>query len=355
MAQDNNNRKISLNVLAIVKLIKQDKKKMMAYIGVSAIIGVIVAFGIPRRYVANVMLAPEIANNSIMSSVSSLASMVGLYNDDNPLGDAIYPEIYPELMGSTDFLVDMFDIKVKSKDGEINTTYYNYLDKCQKSPWWSYPMKALGKFVNDLSEKDKPNGATKADPFRLTRKQAGIAMAISKNVTCSVDKKTNVISISVEAQDPLICATLADSTKTLLQAYITKYRTTKARNDLQFMEKLFVEARENYVKSRQKYASFSDANTDVILESVRSKQDDLENDMQLQYNIYSQVAQQLQMARAKVQERTPAFTVIQPATVPTRHSNIPKVFYLVLFMFIGFIVRLSIIMHKNYKQVLVIG
>jgi len=353
MNQDNNTKRISLDLVALLRLIRQDKKKMTIYLAVAAVLSIVVAFSIPRRYTAYVMLAPETANNSIMSSVSSIASMVGLYNDGNPMGDAIYPEIYPELMGSKDFLVKMFDIKVKSIDGEINTTYYDYLDKHQKSPWWSYPLEAASRLIENMkSEKAQPSSG-KVDPFRLTKKQFGIANKISKLVTCSVDKKTNVISISTEAQDPLICATLADSTKSLLQEFITKYRTTKARNDLQFMEKLFAEARDSYVKARQKYASFSDSNTEVILESVRSKQADLENEMQLQYNIYTQVAQQLQMARAKVQERTPAFTVIQTATVPFKHSNTQKIVYLVVFLFLGFAVRLCCIIRKNFKQVLV--
>ena len=94
----------------------------------------------------------------------------------------------------------------------------------------------------------------------------------------------------------------------------------------------------------------SDANTDVVLASVRLKQEDLENDMQLQYNIYTQLEEQQQMARAKVQERTPAFTVIQAASVPLRHCNKPKVLYLIVFMLLGFVCRATTLAWKNKKQ-----
>lgn len=346
--------KVIFNVAAFLETVKQDKKQVFLYLVFGSIIGIIVAFSIPKKYTSCVMLAPETAtNNSLLSSVSSLASMVGLYNDANPTGDAIYPEIYPDLMGSTDFLIKMFDIKVVSKDSKINTTYYKYLTSYQKETWWSYPMMGLRNLMKKLKgDVEKPNGR-KVDPSHLSKTQFEIAMAISENVSCSVDKKTNVITITAEAQDPLISATIADSTKALLQTFITKYRTTKAINDLRFMEKLFVEAHDNYVKARQKYSAFCDANMDAILESVRSKQEDLENDMQLQYNIYTQVAQQLQMARAKVQERTPAFTVIQSATVPVKHSNTPKVVYLFAFAMLGFVARSVILIRKN-KNVLVL-
>lgn len=338
--------KVTLNVANLITIIKQDKK-ILLYSLIGGIVGVVIAFSIPKKYTSSVVLAPETTNNSgLLSSVSSLASMVGLYNDANPTGDAIYPEIYPDLMGSTDFLVKMFDMKVKSKDGKINTSYYEYLKSYQKITWWSYPMVALEKLSKKIKGEETAN-ADKVNPFNLTKTQFGIAMMISENVTCSVDKKTNVITITAEAQDPFICATVADSTKSLLQKFITQYRTTKARNDLHFMEGLYKEAYDNYVKARQKYAAFSDANTEAVLESVRSMQEDLENDMQLQYNIYTQVAQQLQMARSKVQERTPAFTVIQSATVPIKHSNTPKIVYLFLFAMLGFVIRLIKLLNKN--------
>ena len=57
------------------------------------------------------------------------------------------------------------------------------------------------------------------------------------------------------------------------------------------------------------------------MQSYKLKQTDLENEMQLKYNIYSQLAQQLQLARAKVQERTPAFTIIQSAVVPLKKAS----------------------------------
>lgn len=356
MSNDSKKKKFTFNVFALIDLLKKDKRKMGICLCAFGIFGVIVAFSIPKRYEASVTLAPETASNGMLSSVSSLASMVGLYNDANPTGDAIYPEIYPDLMSSNDFLVSLFDVKVKSSDGTINTTYYNYLKDDQKKPWWSYPLDAVGKLLSMLGPKERVVASgDKVNPFDMTREQHSIAWAIEGSMGCSVDKMTNVITISVTDQDPLISATMVDSVKTVLQKFITDYRTTKARNDLKFMEKLFAEAKQNYDKARQQYAAFSDSNTDVVLASVRLKQEDLENDMQLQYNIYTQVAQQLQMARAKVQERTPAFTVIQEASVPFKHCNTPKVYYLAVFLFLGFICRLFVLVWKNKKELFMLA
>ena len=135
------------------------------------------------------------------------------------------------------------------------------------------------------------------------------------------------------------------------QAFITSYRTKKARNDLAYMERLFMEAKEQYVKARQQYAAFSDANQELVLQSYKTKQDDLENDMQLKYNAYTQVYEQLQLSRAKVQERTPAFTIVQSASVPVKHSNKSKLVVMLLFMFLGGSLRLAILLWKKRSEI----
>jgi len=67
-----------------------------------------------------------------------------------------------------------------------------------------------------------------------------------------------------------------------------------------------------------------DANKSLVLQSVRTEQERLQNDMNLAFQVYSQVAQQLQVARAKIQEEKPVFAVVEPATVPLQASNSRK-------------------------------
>ena len=133
---------------------------------------------------------------------------------------------------------------------------------------------------------------------------------------CKIDKKTNLISIDVTTQDPYIAALLADSVKARLQDFLTEYRTQKSRHDLEYAEMLQSQAKKDYEHARQKYVEFVDANQDVVLESIRQMQTDLENDLQLQYNNYNTLSAQVLAYKAKVQEATPAFTTLQRATVP---------------------------------------
>jgi capsule polysaccharide export protein KpsE/RkpR len=202
----------------------------------------------------------------------------------------------------------------------------------QKAPWWSQAMKAVFSMFKDQSSMVNE----KVDPFRLTKEQTDIAKAIDKNVVCDVDKKTMVITIDVTDQDPVIAATMADTVKARLQNFITAYRTSKVRVDLAYYKKIYAESKLKYEKARQKYAEFMDANHDIILQTVRQKQTDLENDMQLQYNAYTQVAAQLVAAEAKVQEETPAFTTLQSATVPVKKAGPSRTKRVIALLFLAF-------------------
>ena len=152
-----------------------------------------------------------------------------------------------------------------------------------------------------------------------------------------MDKKTGVISVNVESQDPYVCKIIADSVQQKLQDFIIEYRTSKARNDYEYYLKLTKDAKQEYEKARQKYASMADANTHTALKSVELKLEDLENDLQLKFNTYTTINTQLQAAKAKVQERTPAFTTIKGASVPIKPSGPKRMIFVIVCLFITFI------------------
>ncbi len=304
-------------------------------------VGVAFALGVQKTWTTEVVLAPEVTGeNSLGGSLSSMASLVGI-NVGAMTTDAIYPELYPDIISATPFITDLFDVHVESLDGEISTTLYDYLDKHQKSSWWGYPIlwARLGvKKIKDLISPDKFNkNGGEVDPFYLSKRQDEIYRVLSDAVISSnVNKKDQIITLTVTTQDPLISATLADTVRVRLQAAITDYRTHKARHDMKYAENLMNEARAEYVKCQQKYADFSDSHVNTVLKSVSSEQDDLENQMLLAYNVYSQTVQQYTLAKAKVQERTPSFTIIKPSSVSLKPSSTPKlmVAFLWTFMFL---------------------
>lgn len=314
--------------------------------GIAFALACFIILPVPRYYSSTVKLAPELQSSLNGGSLSSLAQQFGvnLGNAKLSSNDAILPDLYPDLMQSADFITQLFPIRVQTVDDSLNTTYYDYLLNHKKE---SYLSKSIGDFMAKFQSKEDKDSAIygtgngnpyDVDPFRMTKDQYKVCQAISSKLSCSVDKKNYVISISVEDQDPLIAATMADSVKVHLQKFITKYRTQKAQNDLNYMLKLQDDAKKRYEKARREYADYSDAHQDVVLQEYQSKMEDMENEMQLRYNTYSALATQVQAARAKVREQTPAFTTLQSATVPIKPAGPKRMIFCAVFVIIAFII-----------------
>lgn len=289
------------------------RKMILRNCGIAAVVAVVIAYSIPKTYVANVELAAELKEESgLGGSAASLASLAGINLGGG--ADAIGPDLYPNVMSSNEFLVKLLKIQVRTEKGDFEGSYVDYLENYQKSPWWSYPVI----WVKALLKGDKKDGQDNMDmdPTYLTSRQDNLVTAARMLVRCAVDEEDGTISIGASAQDPMVAKILVDSATLHLQNFITSYRTNKARTDLEYYQKLEREAKEGYVKAQKEYAKFCDSHRELSLKSYVTKQESLENDLQLAFTAYSQMKQQVQLAMAKVQENTPAFTVLQAASVP---------------------------------------
>ena len=326
---DNN----TINIALVLKRIMA-RKRLFVKVGVIALVASsIYIFFVPRYYTSSVVLAPEISDISGKSSLSSIASSFGISVGSSSSSDAIYPDLYPEFINTNDFVVNLIGYRVKTVDGTLSTTYYDYLQKHQKESPWQFPYKLIGAVKQWFSKSPSAASAPKdINLFKLTPDETTVFDKIKGAISCTIDTKTGIITITALDQDPLIAATMADAAKTELQKAIIRYRTRKAQVDLDYYRKLTAEAKAKYERARQLYGSYADANTEVVLESYKAKQNDLENDMQLKYNTYSTLNAQLQQAIAKVQENTPVFTVINGATVPLQPAGPKRVAFVLMML-----------------------
>lgn len=331
----------AIDLMAICRKMWENRKLYYKVLPAVFVASCLIIICVPRTYSTDTTVVPELDNSKSGGMLSSLASSFGLNTDMLQTSDAITPLLYPDLMGDNKFVADLFNIPVRTADGSVKTTYAKYLLEYTKRPWWAAVMGAIGSLIPTKKDEGVAGKPAKFDPYFMSRHDDDLAGIVRGTISISVDKKTGVIGISTTAQDPLVCKTIADSTRTLLLKYITNYRTNKARVDLDYYHKLMVEAKRDYERARQIYGSYSDANSDVVLASFRGKQEDLENEMQLKFNVYSTVSAQYQEAKARVQERTPAFTLLKGAAVPVRPSG-PKrmLFVLAMTMLAAFVLTL---------------
>ena len=301
------------------------RKLLLKVAGLAIIVGIVIALTTPKQYTVSVTLAPE-SSKSGGGSLSGIASMLGVggFNMGSD-ADALNVTLYPDIVSSTPFILDLMDTPVSTIDEEQpDTTLVGYLKEYTSSSLMgtvmSLPFKAIGGIMS-LFKSEEEVKTDIINPFHLTQEQSQTVNGLKKMIVANVDKKTGVTTVSVTMQDPMVAAILTDTVIVKLKEHITKYRTSKAEEDCKYWEELNKIRQDDYYMKQKKYAEYVDANKNVVLQSVRIEQERLQNEMNLAYQVYSNVATQLQMAKAKVQEAKPVFAVVEPASVPLQPSG----------------------------------
>ena len=334
-----NSRNKNEEVLDFNKIINKiwDNKRIFAVLlPIVFFISCIYILTVPRYYSTSTALAPEVENSSMKGGLGSIAATFGFDLSDIESSDAITPLLYPELMKDNKFVVGLFDINISTEDKAIKTNYYSYLKKYQRVSWLE---KCVG-FIKALFSKEKHLSSKtyiNRNPYMLSKTEDDIVKKIQDDIKISVDKKSGVISINATAQDPMVCKILADSVTSKLQKFITTYRTSKAQKEADYYKQLMSKSLHSYELVREKYGAYSDANMEVMLESVKSKIEDMENDMQLKYNQYTTYNAQYQAAVSKVLEKTPVFTLLKGAEVPLKPAGPKRMIFVFAMTFMAFI------------------
>ena len=328
-----------IDVIGLVLLLWDKRKRILVNCFIGGVLAIIIAFSIPKQYTSTVVMAPEISSGAgNLGNISALASMAGInLGGQSGSEDALYPELYPQIVSSTPFLCDLMAMEVETKDGELKTTLYNYLAQYQKRAWWSYIIKVPVDWVKSLMGADSsdlvlPSGSD----TQLTRKQYLLLQSLNDRIGVDVDKGNMVITLNVTMQDPVISACVAATVADKLQQYIGTYRSAKARKDLAYAETLYTEAREKYYAAQQAYAKSVDQHQGIVKMQHQIELDRLSNELDLAFNVYNQIAQQVELARAKVAESTPVCVVMQPAIVPIKASSPKKMMMGLLYVFLAF-------------------
>lgn len=332
------NKEIEIDLMDILHKIIGIRVILYRATGVGLIIGIIIALSIPNQYTVEVTLSPEIGSSKSSNGLSGIAaSFLGSGAAIGDVSDALNTSLSADIVASTPFLLELIDTKVSALCKADSITLGEYLEE-QDSPWWSYIIDLPGIVfggVKSLFEKEKSVDKKTQGVIELTKEEYKKIKFLKKSIITSVDKKTGITTVSVTLQHPKITSIVASSVVSKLQEYIINYRTSKAKEDCVYLERLFIERQQEYYIAQKKYADYVDTHDNLILQSVRIEQERLQNEAGLAYQVYSQVANQLQVARAKVQEEKPVFAIVEPVVVPQQPSGLGLKIYIMLFVFLA--------------------
>ena len=343
---NHNDEEIEIDLIGILRKIIGIRKTIYKAAGIGLVVGIIVAISIPKQYTVGVTLSPEMGGSKGGGLSGLAASFLGSGVSMNEGTDALNASLSADIVSSTPFLLELSTMKIPALEGETMTLNV-YLDE-ESSPWWGYviglPGMVIGGVKSLFTEEESesvPSDKANLGTIELSKKESEKIEALKKKILAFVDKKTSMTTVSVTLQNPKVAAVVADSVVRKLQEYIIDYRTTKAKEDCLYLERLFKERQQEYYDAQKKYADYMDSHDNIILQSVRAEQERLQNDMSLAYQVYSQVANQLQVARAKVQEEKPVFAVVEPAVIPLYPSGTSRKIYVLAFIFLSVCIVIS--------------
>ena len=326
--EENKNKAKDLNVdwqKVIDKLLAR-KKFLLKGAVVSAVLAVIIALCSKREYVVTATLAPETQTSSLSSMVSSVTSMLGMngamgLNDE----DALNLFTYPDLVISTPFLLELIETPVSDKDGKEYVSYEKYVasqDDGIIRKVFGWP----GKLIQKIKGKPKElagadTGSDKKSYYVLSRKKNNQLDALRDIIKLDIDRETGVTALTFSDEDPVVCTIMCDAVCRQLKDYVTRYRIVKAEEDFAYYDSMTVAAEANYKKVQERYADFVDKNQGNTRQRVDIEKDRLQDDVTLAEQVYANVVHQRELARAKVQERKPAFVFIEPSVAPQFPKN----------------------------------
>lgn len=288
------------NIVILIKRWLKGWKTVAITTVAGAVLGVAVAFLIPKQYTVTTQIAPESQNGKgQLGSLSSLVSLTGINVNSLNNTDALYPEIYPDIVKSSPFIAELMAMPViLCEDGDsIKTNLYAF--------------KLGRKGLNGSVEIPES-----FDYTCLSKREDRVMRSIRKDISVKVDKKTQMVTIKVKSKNPVVAADLSNAIIDNLKEYVLDYYYDKAAANLEYYSSMTEQARADYFEAQEKYARCADANQGVTLQSAMIRQQRLKSEMLLSGQLFDQLSKKEQAAKVKIQENRPVLAVIQPATVP---------------------------------------
>lgn len=346
-----------IDLIEILKPLWIKRKFILKIVVIFMFLGLVIALLTPKQYTASTTIVPQSSDNkSSMGGLSGLAAMAGInLNTSTSMG--ISPKMYPQIINSVPFQLELMNAPVKFSTIEKPISLYQYYDEFYKPGFLSilkkYTVGLPGVIVNAIKGKNNENKIPTANqldeqPIQLTQKQVKIKKITEKLIEANINDKEGYVKLSCTMPDAVACADLVEVSQNLLQKYVTNFKIKKAKAQHDFIESRYNEAKKRYEDAQMRLAYFRDHNQDMATSMARAQVDQLNGEFTLQYNVYSELAKQLEQAKIQVKEDTPVFSIIEPVMVPKEKSKPNRPMIIAVFIFLGFIGCCGYILGKQY-------
>lgn len=344
-----------IDLIQLAKTLWKGRKTIIVSIVVAAILGVAVALLSPKAYTTSTTMVPQVSSKgSSLGGLSSLAAMAGFNLDMSGGAGPLSPVIYPQILQSVPFQLELMNTPFTFSDSPEQVSIFTYYTEFAKPGILSQVKRyTIGLPFVILKAVKGEQPETKVVPtdskvITLTTQQQSVRNILNESISLTTDTKEGYMTLSVTMPEALTAAEVAMKVQEMLQRYITDFKIAKASTQLQYIEALYTEKKENYEKAQARLAGFRDRNKNVTSALARTEEERLNGEFTIAYNVYNELAKQLEQARIQVKEDTPVLSVIKPVVVPLEKSKPNRPMILAIWLFLGIITGIGIVLGRGY-------
>ena len=326
-----NHSEDEIDLIALAKTLWEGRKSIIKVIIIFTLFGLFVALFSQKEYTAITTIVPQINSvSSKLGGLSSLASLAGFNLDMSGGGNELSPMLYPQIVNSTEFQLEIINAKYSFEELDKEVTLFDYYMNYYKPGLFSKIKKytvglpgVIIKAIKGDGESIFSPGQANSKMIRISKDQYEIIKDVKEKLSLSVNDKDGYLTIESHFHEAGLSAQVAEMAKELLQKNVTQLKIEKARAQMEFVEERYEEKKTEFEVAQSNLATFRDANKNISSAVMQTQEERLQNDYQLAFEVYSELAKQLEQAKIKVKEDTPVFSVIEEVVVPVEKSK-PK-------------------------------
>lgn len=357
-----------IDIVAILKSMWDGRKTILIATAVFLVLGILSALTMKRTYSVSSVMVPQLGQSR---SNAALARLTGLstFELNGGAPQDLSPLVYPQIVGSVTFRRELMYTPLHYEKVDTAICMFDYardygkattMDKIRK-----YTIGLPGTLLSltmGLFKKERPqedyrllsvedaeaqSGTETVQPIILTKEEQNMIGVIGSCVNLLVERKEGYLTLNVTGSEPLQTAELAIHAQEILQDHITRFRTEKALNQLEYMQARYDETKAEAEAYQIALATVTDRSQNMTTTRARIERDRLQSKYTVANALYTELAKQLEQAKMQVKQDTPMLTIIQPITVPSRPSN-SRARTIMIWTFLGFVLGCGIIFGKNY-------
>jgi len=346
-----------IDLIQLAKTLWNSRKTIIKITFIFMGIGLFIAIFTPKVYTASTTFVPQTKDSKIGGNLGGLAAMAGI-NLGSMGGDSgISPELYPQIINSIPFQLEMLQTPLTIEGQTEKVTYTNYYTNISSPGLLGYIKKYTiglpGLLIKAI--KGKPKSVTYPASLipeiqSISKEENELIKQLSDQIGLDVNDKDGYVTISANMPEAMASAELAHKAEELLQQYVIDFKIQKSEDQLEFIKERYLVVEEKFKTIQQKLASQRDSNQYLTTAMAKTSSEILQDEYELVYGVYKELAKQLEAQYIQVTEDTPVFTVLKPVTVPIERSKPKRALILIIWTFLGGILGVGMVFGRTFLE-----